>query len=260
MQWLFNDAVWQISDNDWFNSRLIYGDGFFESMIYRDGKLLYYDLHLLRISKALKILQLETEMDVDVVLNKAIRGVPFKNGRLRVLFYRQSGGFYLPTTNNADIVVTAVESYQHTYKLNSGKLTMGYYSDNFKPMGLLSNIKTCNGLISVMAAKHAAENGFDDCFISNGLNYIETSNANLFLWLDGKLKTPDLNQGCVAGIMRQVCINYAIQQNVEVVESLLTLTDFELADDIILTNVGSIRSVKQSKLAFTDNFIAFLNK
>lgn len=70
-------------------------------------------------------------------------------------------------------------------------------------------------------------------------NIIESSNSNIFLWLNQKIITPPLSSGCIAGIMRKVIINILIELNIEIVERDITQKDLEMSNEIFLTNVIS---------------------
>lgn len=260
MIYFFEKQGWISSVTTQEQSRLIYGDGFFESMVFRDGRILFLELHLNRIDNAINALQLQAELDIKSYLLNALQLLPFRDARIRVVFERKTGGYFLPDNNFIKISLTAVQSQPLVYSINNKKLFVGDYIENYKAVGKISNYKTCSSLIYVMAAKFAHKNNYDDCYVSNGNYRIESSNANLFIISNGTLKTPELTQGCVDGIMRNVLIRFAKLSNIDLSISKLTDEDFINADDIILTNVTSVRSVKLSGLPFIEKFISFLNE
>jgi branched-chain amino acid aminotransferase len=111
------------------------------------------------------------------------------------------------------------------------------YQDIKKNKNILSNYKTKNGLLFVMAAISAKERELDDVLISNmeGL-ILESSNSNLFVVSNGVLYTPSLNDGCLAGTMRMQIINLAIQHGIKVYECPILPSNLLVADEVFLTN------------------------
>lgn len=74
--------------------------------------------------------------------------------------------------------------------------------------------------------------GFDEVLFINQLNYLaEGAITNIFIYADGRWKTPPLSSGILNGIYR----NY-FMKNHDVVEEILSINDLKKADKIILTN------------------------
>ena len=109
--------------------------------------------------------------------------------------------------------------------------------DMKKQKNFLSNYKTKNGLMYVMAAIAAREKNLDDLLLSNEKGGIlESSNSNLFVVSNGVLYTPSLDEGCLAGTMRMQVINLAIHHGIKVYECTILPQNLLAADEIFLTN------------------------
>jgi branched-chain amino acid aminotransferase len=112
---------------------------------------------------------------------------------------------------------------------------VGLYNENCKSRGPLSNIKSGNALIYVLASIWAKNQNLYDALILNDLgNIIESTKANIF-WTKGNVSyTPPLSEGCIAGVMRE-----EIMSNELVIEKPCKINDLLEADSIFLTNTLS---------------------
>ena len=63
---------------------------------------------------------------------------------------------------------------------------------------MLSNLKTNNKILNVVASVYAKENGYDNCLLINtDKQVVETINGNLFLVKGNQIKTPPFGRWCV---------------------------------------------------------------
>jgi len=82
----------------------------------------------------------------------------------------------------------------------------------------------------------ASKRGFDNCLMLDMLgNVAEFANANAFLVKDGVVFTPVPNGTFLDGITRRRVIGLLRSAGIDVVETTLTYTDFESADEIFST-------------------------
>ncbi|MCL2453463.1 MAG: branched-chain amino acid aminotransferase [Alphaproteobacteria bacterium] len=82
----------------------------------------------------------------------------------------------------------------------------------------------------------ASKRGFDNCLMLDMLgNVAEFANANAFLVKDGVVFTPVPNGTFLDGITRRRVIGLLRGAGIDVVETTLTYTDFESADEIFST-------------------------
>ena len=133
------------------------------------------------------------------------------------------------------IEVYPIES--NSFELNSKGIELDIYLDHKKSRSKLSNYKTKNGLVYVMAAIAAKEKGLDDYLITNDVGGIlEGTTSNLFVVSNGVLYTPGLEEGCMAGTMRMQIINLALKNGMKVYECNILPQNLLVADEIFLTN------------------------
>ena len=219
-----------------------YGDGLFESMRLMKGELKFTDLHADRLQRGMRALKIDGYSQMDTWFLKERTEVlatrnKCKHGRLRLTVYRDAEGLYTPTQNKMGFCMELQPIDEPRYFLNDKGLIMDVFTELGKPLNYLSNVKSCNALTYVMAGLYKTQNRLDDAFILNQNKFLcEASSSNVFVWYDNHLYTPALSEGCVEGVMRQVVINLALQNNIPVTEAQINPEILYEADEVFLTN------------------------
>jgi branched-chain amino acid aminotransferase len=230
------------------NRGLRYGDGVFETMRVIRGRLLLAEYHLERLYNSLSLLQFDLpgSFTPDFLVAQ-ILAICEKNGiskaaRVRLSLFRGDGGLY-ETGNNQPLYL--IESRPISTQVNQDPIRLGIFPDARKAVDRFSGVKSNNFLIYAMAAKFAITHDFDDCLILNSQEMVcESTIANLFCFADGKLYTPPLSQGCVAGVMRRWLLSQLETLNYPVVEQPISVGFLQGSQEIFLTNaVQGIRPV-----------------
>lgn len=224
------------------NRAFKYGDGLFESMRLMNGQLKFADLHADRLQRGMRALKIENFTLFDswflkekaeelAVMNKA------KYGRLRLTVYRDAEGLYTPLGNKAGWCMELQADNQSQYMLNTRGLITEVFTELTKPLNYLSNLKTCNSLIYVMAGLYKSQSKADDVFILNQNGFLcEALSSNVFVLYQGHLYTPALSEGCVGGVMRQVVIKLALANGIAVTEAQINPEILNQAEEVFLTN------------------------
>ena len=106
-----------------------------------------------------------------------------------------------------------------------------------KPINVLSNLKTCNSLVYVLAGVYKNQHALDEVIILNQNGFIcESISSNVFVVYDRKLYTPALNEGCIGGVMRQVVMRLAKENNIELIEAQVSPDILIEADEVFISN------------------------
>lgn len=232
------------------NRAFRYGDGLFESMRMMKGHLKFADLHADRLQRGMKALKIDgySQMDTWFLKEKTedlARRNKAKHGRFRLTVFRDAEGLYTPSRNKMAWCLEFQPLDEPRYFLNEKGLIMDIFADLPKATNYLSNIKTCNSLIYVMAALYKSQNKLDDVFLLNQNGFLcEAGSSNIFIGYQNHLYTPALSEGCVEGVMRQVIIKLAQQNNIPVTEAQISPDILYEADEVFLTNAArGIQSV-----------------
>lgn len=226
------------------NRAFRYGDAVFETIRLMNGEILFFEKHLARLKKGMEMLSMNWHEDfsfqhlhllirhLDQVNN--LRG----NGRVRLEVFRKDGGTYAPVTNDVHYLIEAVPVKEKSYELNDTGLRLNVFTEASKPLNRFSNLKSSNAMLSVLAGLYRQKTGFDDALICNAEgNISEAISSNIFIMLRGELCTPSLDQGCVAGVMRERVIEIMKSSNRKCTERKLSISDVLHADEVFLTNV-----------------------
>jgi branched-chain amino acid aminotransferase len=226
-----------------------YGDGLFETVKVRDGKLVLGAFHFERLFGGLSLLDYNipahfttSQIEVEILSLCQENGCE-KSARVRLSVSRGDGGLYddagsfhylvecWPLTNNVD-------------KLNEEGLIIDIFSGARKACDTFSNLKSANFLPYVMAARFAHQQKLDDAIVLNQHGRIaDATIANIFIIKNDILVTPPLAEGCVDGVMRRWLKEQGTRFRVQ--EEPLSIADLGMADELFLTNaMYGIRWVK----------------
>ncbi len=242
------------------NRSIKYGDGLFETMFYRKGKAILLEKHVHRLLKGMALLKIQTDERLTLThIAASIDTLCQKNqlstARIRLQVVRQGEGYYHPKANTFSYILEAETLQQIDYPLNQPALNVDIYPQPIKTCTALSNIKSCSAVGYVLASLHASELGVDDCLVLNSENRIcESTHSNIFLIHEGRISTPPLSEGCVAGIMREQLIQIMNEESVDSTERSINLEDLLSAEEVFLTNalrgitsVGSFRGISYAR-------------
>lgn len=227
------------------NRSFLFGDGVFETLRIRNGKILFLEDHYFRLMASMRIVRMEIPMNFTMEFFEAeiLKTVTAQNisnaARARITVYRNEGGFYLPITNTVSYVieVKSLESPDYTFDVAAYEVDL--YKDFFVSKQLLSSLKTTNKIIHITGSIFAQENDLQNCLLLNEQkNVIEALQGNLFMLVGKQLITPPVSEGCLNGILRKKVLALAkTVPNLEVVESSISPFDLQKADELFITNV-----------------------
>lgn len=212
----------------------VYGDLVFETMLWENGQIRFFDLHIERLRQSCTMLHFDIEIDAQHILTTIVtQAKSFDKARVRLVFYRNAEGFYLPHTNQAAFEVEVFPLTPSTVGIE----LVGIYRDQYKSCTSLSNLKSGNALVYVLAALHAKQQQWNDAIILNEHGRVcEATSSNIIVELNGSWITPPLSEGCVAGIYRQACLQQLDNTFPHLLERPITIDELQCAQQIWLCN------------------------
>lgn len=228
-----------------------YGDGLFESMRMINGKLKFAAQHADRLQAGMKALKIEGGNLLDEYFLKQKTAELSKknklkdNVRFRLSVYRAGDGLYTPDSNKSGYVLEASPLAENAYELNKKGLIVDVFDEMAKSIDKLSNFKTSNSLLYVMAGLYKKQHRLDEAFILNQNGFLcESLSSNVFVVYDKQIYTPALSEGCIAGVMRSVVMNIAKSSDIALTEAQINPEVLKEAEEVFITNaVGGIRWV-----------------
>jgi branched-chain amino acid aminotransferase len=225
------------------NRAFKYGDGLFESMRMFGGKLQFAEKHADRLAAGMKALKMDTSEMMDEFFLRQKAGELFKKNkfkegaRLRLSVYRADGGLYMPETNSIEYLLEATETATENYGLNKKGLIVDVFDELTKSQDKLSNFKTSNSLLYVLAGIFKKQHGLDDAFILNNAGFLcESISSNVFVVYDKQIYTPALTEGCIAGTMRSVIMEIAKYNGIPLIEAQINPEVLNEAEEVFITN------------------------
>lgn len=240
------------------NRAFIYGDLLFETICVKNNHIWFAQNHYNRLTASAKALgfDLPQNWGMDFFVGLMREQITTGNHRLRFVMHRNGTGFYYPQSSHVKCLVDVwpLPVPKHTID------RVEVYEQQHKACCSLSNLKSGNALIYVLAAQYAQQLTVDDTLLLNQHgNICEASSSNIFIVKGKGVFTPPLTEGPVAGVVREVVINKLKEQAIPVFEEPLTINLLSLADECFLTNsiqgiVGVARFRNTSfKHDFTNN-------
>lgn len=264
-QMLRSDKALILPDNRSFR----YGDGFFETMKFRDGQIQLADYHFERLFKTLDRLKFQPpSFFTRAYLETQIIELVKKNGhhglsRVRLTIYRGEGGIYDRINHFPHHLIQTWDLNESNNKINENGLVVDIFQDAKKVCDGFSHLKTNNYLNYAMAAIWAKENHLNDAFLLNPYNRLaDATIANVFIIKDGLIKTPALSEGPVEGVMRRHLLTQLRKLDIPVLEAKLEIEEVLQASEVFLTNaIYGIRWVKQLQNSnFDSKMVHYLYK
>ena len=227
-----------------FNRSLRYGDGLFETMYWDGLRIQNLDFHLDRLFQGMMILQFDLtggftrEFISEEIKKLCSQNEQSSKSRVRLNVFREDEPSLMPVLNKPVFIIESTDFPE----INPAPLRLTLFEGEKKFPGILSNLKTNNYLLNVVAVQFAKGSGFDDAVILNSRgNICETSSSNIFLIQKGVLFTPALTQGCVAGTKRRELLEILPGLGFQVEETIISKEMIHETEEVFLTN--AIRQV-----------------
>lgn len=235
------------------NRSFRYGDGCFETMKIINNKIILPSYHFERLFSSLQVLQFDVPNYITAdylqtqILEVAKKNCHQKLARVRLTVYRGDGGLYDPQNHFPNFIIQTWDLNPANNILNENGLVIDVFTDAKKVCDNYSYIKSNNYLGYAMAALWAKKNHLNDAILLNPYNRVaDATIANIFIVTNGIIKTPNLHEGCVSGVMRRYLLTQLRAENIPVTEATIEHEELLQAHEIFLTNsIYGIRWVKQ---------------
>jgi len=220
-----------------FDHGLVVGDGVFETIKVADGVPFAMTRHLARLRRSATGLGLP-EPDLEQIRAGALAVIAESGNpplaRLRVTV---TGGKAPLGSERGDSPATAIVAMAEQPKPAPwvDVVTVPWPRNE---RGALSGLKTTSYGENVRALAYAADRGGSEAIFGNTVGELcEGTGTNVFVVIGGRLLTPPLTSGCLAGVTRALVIEWAGAEEEE-----LALDDLAGADEAFLS--GTTRDVQ----------------
>jgi branched-chain amino acid aminotransferase len=214
-----------------FDHGILVGDGVFETIKAVHGESFALTRHLQRLSVSAVGLGLP-EPDLDAIgqgtLDVLAAAPDWELARIRITY--TSGNGPLGSDRGADGPTAIVAIAPQQPFPATGDVTVVPWPRNER--GALSGLKTTSYGDNAKALEYAHQRGGAEAIFGNlADNLCEGTGSNVFIVRDGRLITPPLSSGCLAGITRALVLEWVGGD-----EEDTPLSEFDAADEAFLTS------------------------
>ena len=224
---------------------LLLGDGVFDTMLYQNNELTYYNDHYKRLKTAAKLLSFNfnlTNEQLKNIITNLIKKNNFQNKQIAIRTNITRGvskrGLDFDKSHKVGIYIK-LNLIPKSLFMKSIKLGIANIRrNNTSP---ISQNKTLNYLDNVIEKNRAAKNDYEDAIFLNINEKVScTTTSNIFYVQKNKIYTPPLKDGVLNGVMREQFLKKKIATT-----QTTSLNNLLKSDYIFLTNsVFGIRPVK----------------
>ena len=224
---------------------LLLGDGVFDTMLYQNNELTYYNDHYKRLKTAAKLLSFNfnlTNEKLKKIITNLIKKNNFHNKQIAIRTNITRGvskrGLDFDKSHKVGIYIK-LNLIPKSLFMKSIKLGIANIRRN--STSPISQNKTLNYLDNVIEKNRAAKNGYEDAIFLNINEKVScTTTSNIFYVQKNKIYTPPLKDGVLNGVMREQFLKKKIATT-----QTTSLNNLLKSDYIFLTNsVFGIRPVK----------------
>jgi branched-chain amino acid aminotransferase len=224
---------------------LLLGDGVFDTMLYQNNELTYYNDHYKRLKTAAKLLSFNfnlTNEQLKNIITNLIKKNNFQNKQIAIRTNITRGvskrGLDFDKSHKVGIYIK-LNLIPKSLFMKSIKLGIANIRRN--STSPISQNKTLNYLDNVIEKNRAVKNGYEDAIFLNINEKVScTTTSNIFYVQKNKIYTPPLKDGVLNGVMREQFLKKKIATT-----QTTSLNNLLKSDYIFLTNsVFGIRPVE----------------
>ncbi len=204
---------------------LTVGDGCFETTTIVRGVPFAMRRHLARLRHSLSGLGIDLAM-TDEALRDAAQMVADANPEHHVLRFTVTAGPGPLGSGRGDSAPSVFigSSPSRGWPPSAAVVTVPWLRNE---RGALAGIKSTSYAENVVALAHATAQGASEAIFANTIgNLCEGTGTNIFVELEGRLVTPPLSSGCLAGVTRALVVESMAVEELDVpIEILQTTTE-----------------------------------
>jgi len=215
-----------------FDHGISVGDGVFETLKVLGGEPLALTRHLHRLVRSCEVLGLQPpNLDaVRAAVGEVIRSEPEASdlGRLRITCTGGAGPLASDRQDGSHTTIIALRAMQPWPATTSAVVVPWVRNER----SAVTGAKTTSYAENVVALEWAHQHGYSEGLFVNTIGQIsEGTGTNVFIVAGGDVLTPPLSSGCLAGITRELLLEWGLAA-----EAQLSLQDLDSADEVFLTS------------------------
>ncbi len=248
---------------------LQYGDGLFETMAVRNGKISLWENHWQRLALGCEKLsitlpdkeRIEKEIALLCENNIAIQFI------IKLIVTRGEGqrGYRVTNKQNVTRILSCHSWPDYPDSYQTEGVAVRYCETTLSENSKLAGVKHLNRLEQVLARNEWDTDDFQEgLMLTIQGNVVDGTMSNIFAVKDNQVFTPDLSLSGVAGVMRNTIIELAEKCGLSVFEKNFTKSELELADELFLSNslfgIWPVRIITNTRFTKVGNITKLLQE
>jgi branched-chain amino acid aminotransferase len=218
---------------------LICGWGLFTTLRVAQGEAFAYERHWRRLEEHAVMVRLPmacAAAKVRMQLQEVLRKNQVTEGCARIYLVHNSVGSWQSneTKPQVDLLICSAPLPQYAATARLAVREHGRHA-----AAALSGVKSISWLNNVWALAEATKEGFDEVVLLNERQEVaECTSANIFAVKNGKVLTPPLSSGCLAGVTRSILMEIAPETGTSIAEKPLKLETLYTAEEVFISSTN----------------------
>lgn len=231
------------------NRGFLYGDGFFETIVLREGRIFFLEMHQERALKAMQVLQLQSAKAWTLehllqLLQKlwAANGSP-QDAVFKWMVWRNSEGLYAPAQEQDCHYLIELKPYRSAPQVKPiAKLATTVTNT----ASVYSSFKRLSALHYVMAGLEKTNRQADELILTDQKGNLSEATSSCLFWIQNStIYTPALSTGCIEGVVRKSIFKWAAHYKKTMVETELPLSAIMPEATVFTANVAGFSLIEK---------------
>lgn len=243
-----------------YDRSIYFGDGVYDAMIGREGKIFLFDEHMDRLYKNAEKMDIAiapTKEEIFEIISLLIR----KSSLAEYFVYVQVSRYSAERIHTyADTLLSNILITVKDFRLPpiNKRLSLITVPD---VRYMMCDIKTLNLLPSVLASKKAEYSGADEAVFHRGERVTECAHSNVSMIKCGILYTHPTDRYILPGITRRHLLSACDRLKVKHIERPFTVRELKCADEVIVSSTSKLcllaKEIDGISLSEKENSIGF---
>lgn len=238
---IFNDAIVNRSEVhiDVEDRGYQFGDGVYEVIRVYNGKLFAAEMHLNRLQESSRLLSIKMPHTLGELHKRLEELISIRRLRFGTIYIQLTRGISIrnhafPTEEVEPVLVAYTKEIPYAGEEKPGIDTITAEDVRW----LRCNIKSLNLLGNILAKQKAVEAGCGEAILHRDGTVTEGSSSNVFIIVNGTLKTHPADSNILNGITRQVVLKLCEKNGIPYVEEAFSVDEMVSADEVFYTSTG----------------------
>jgi branched-chain amino acid aminotransferase len=212
------------------------GWGVFTTIGVWAGRSFAFERHLARLRRdaARADVPITYDDSVQDALATLITRNGVHDGVARLTVTRRGDGRWSHTGGSDFCILAKPQTHKSQMPASGLRLVLSPY--RIEARRPLAGVKSTSYLDYQLAGREARGRGFDEAVLRNSDSALcECAHSNIFWASNGELCTPALQTGCLAGIARDIVLQWAAEAGIAVHQGVFGVEELSAADEVFVT-------------------------